>query len=82
MTDVKGNFKTMHTNIDCNLCFKGMLQTDAHLLDCTKILENCSSLADEVEYKDIFGNVEKQLKITQISKTFFEVKLILDEQIS
>ena len=85
MTNVKANFKYMHDNIiECNLCCEGIPQTDAHLLDCATIIDNCPSLADnfDAEYEDIFGDVQKQLGITRIFKEVFDVKFSLDEQIS
>ena len=84
MTNSKSNFKSMHGKIDYNLCDKNLPQTDSHLLDCTAILENCPNLArDSVsEYEDIFGNLEKQLKITKLFKEVFEAKQNIDEEIS
>ena len=84
MTNVKCNFKTMYTNTDCNLCLEGKPQTDIHLLDCKKILENCPKLAHnyEAEYEDIFGDCEKQLRIAKLFKEVFDVKSSLEDQIS
>ena len=47
MTDVKCNFESMFDdNTECNLCNEGKPQTDSHLLDCTKIIQNCPDLAN------------------------------------
>ena len=62
-----------------------MSQTDAHLLDCTKLIKNCPSLANnfDAEYEDIFSeDVQKQLEIARIFKEVFDVKLALEEQTS
>ena len=82
MTNVKANFKTMHENIHCDLCDEEVLQSDAHLLDCKTIIEKCPTLANDMdtEYEDIFSDIEKQLKTTQIYKEIFETKILLDEQ--
>jgi len=53
----------------------------AHLLECTKIIESCPSLADNYDV-DIFGDVLSQLKATYIFKDVFDAKLILDENVS
>ena len=83
MTNVKENFKTMHEDLHCNLCDEGFIQTDAHLLDCKAILENCPILSNDMdtEYEDIFSDSDTQLKVVQIYKEVFETKLFLDEQL-
>ena len=74
----------MHQTIECDLCDEGIPQSDSHLLDFTKLIQNCSKLANdwEAEHEDIFGDVEKQLRITQIFKEIFNVKETFDDEMS
>ena len=76
MTNVRSNFKTMHTNISCNFCDKDVPQTDAHLLDCLFFINNCPQLKDDsaVEYEDIFMDIKAQVQVTKIYKLIFEIK--------
>ena len=72
------------TTLNWNLCNEGKPQTDSHLLDCTKIIQNCPDLANNysVEYEDIFSDSESQLMITKIFKQIFDIKFKLDGQMS
>ena len=81
MTNVKSNFKTMHTDIFCDLCDKGIEQTDAHLLDCLYFIENCPQLNDDngIEYEDIFMNIKAQVQVTKIYKLIFDIKFAQEE---
>ena len=76
MTDVKENFKTMHTDISCNFCEKDYAQTDAHLLDCSFFINACPQLKDDylVEYEDIFMDIEAQVRVAKIYKLIFKIK--------
>ena len=64
MTNVKANFKSMYENLECNLCEKSTLQTDAHLLDCEALIQKCKTLANNynAEYEDVFGIVMNRIE--------------------
>ena len=49
-------------------------QTDAHLLKCTFVQNTLSSKVDllNVNHSDIYGNLEKQIKVTRIYKEIFK----------
>ena len=64
MTNVKTNFSSMYQNLECTLCEKGILQTDAHLLDCEALIQMCKTLANNynAEYEDVFGIVKNRIE--------------------
>ena len=76
MTPVKSNFKSMFDDINCMLCGLGVPQSDLHLLESPKIIENCSKLNDdfETEYLDISADLEHQVQATQIYAAIIETK--------
>ena len=64
MTNFKANVKSMYENLECNLCEKSTLQTDAHLLDCEALIQMCKTLANNynAEYEDVFGIVKNRIE--------------------
>ena len=44
------------------------MQTQNHLLVCSKIVSCCQEAYDNIviEHDDIYGNIEKQLAVTQL----------------
>ena len=84
MLDVKGNFKSMFQgNIQCDLCNENVVQSQDHLLDCQKLIDNCSELYNNVvvEHDDIFGKVDKQLSVVRLYQKVLEVREKLQDQI-
>ena len=82
MIDVKMNFKGMHVNYSCNICNKDDPQTQVHLTQCEKIIEECTMLFNniDIEYEDIYGPPNKQIKITKLYRKILETRSrILDE---
>ena len=48
-----------------------------HLLEC-KVLADClsdKSILAEVEYNDLFGNINEQKQITHVFKQLLEIKI-------
>ena len=80
-TESKDNFRTMYGDASCNLCSSNIPQSDRHLLDCVKILENCPSLYNNIntEHKDIFGDVERQKEAAALYREVFATKQLLEE---
>ena len=77
ISDVKMNFKGMYDgDYSCNLCKEDIPQTQAHLTQCNKIIDNCPQLLDniDVEYEDIYAEPEKQLKITKLFRKILETR--------
>ena len=82
MTDSKTNFRSMYQeDLTCNLCDDDALQSDSHLLECSKIVGMSSQLRDNIssKYDDIFSkDVIKQLRVTQLYSEVFKAKTSLD----
>ena len=81
MTGVKANFPTKFEDIICDLCPLNIVETDSHLLDCPKLIENCSQLNKDIEteYPDIFNEIESQIRAIKIYKAVFESKEKIEE---
>ena len=81
MTNVKSNFSSMYTDVNCEMCDENVPQTDSHLLDCIKILNMCQELRDDntIEYEDIYGSIEVQMKAVNIYKAIFKIKEKIEE---
>ena len=81
MTPVKSNFKNMFVDINCRLCGSNVPQSNLHLLECTKIIENCPILNEdnETEYLDIFSELEHQVRATKVFSAIFETKEKLEQ---
>ena len=74
-TQVKNNFKTMYNgDLLCKACNEEE-ETQEHLMRCKVISEN-TFIPDNLEYEDIFGTVEQQIRITKIFKELFREKEI------
>ena len=82
MTKTKINYRSMFTDLNCNFCDAGVPQSDSHLLDCTKIIEDCSALSNNnsVEYEDIFGTEQQQIEAIRVFMKVFETKAKLEEE--
>ena len=80
-TESLANFKTMHGDISCKLCELDIPQTDKHLLECSKIIENCPRLYNNIntEYEDIFSDIDKQKDAVLLYKEVFKTKMDLGE---
>ena len=71
----------MYTDVNCDICDENVPQTDSHLLDCIKILNMCQELRDDnaIEYEDIYGSIEVQIKAVNIYKDIFKIKEKIEE---
>ena len=76
MTSTKLNYRSMYTDLNCNICSENVPQSDSHLLECQTLINECSELRNDtqVEYEDIFGNTEEQLRIAKLFMAIFETK--------
>ena len=75
MINVKGNFKGAYSNLVCDLCNKDE-ESQIHLLSCCTLLRECKDLYDdnEVEYEDIFSDIEKQLRAVNLFQKVLAVR--------
>ena len=76
-THTKANYKNKYKfDISCSMCNdKVSIQTDAHLLTCSTIVDALATKTEllNVNHKDIFGNVIQQIKIIQVYKEIFKI---------
>ena len=82
MIDVKMNYKGMYTDYSCNICKKDVPQTQAHLTQCEKIIDECPMLYNNIniEYEDIYGSYSEQIKITKLYRNILDTRnRIMDE---
>ena len=75
--DIKRNFSTQYNNnnIACDLCH---VQVDCqeHLLSCDELRKHVT-VPKDVQYKDIYGNTDKQLKIVKVMKQLLRKRELL-----
>ena len=69
--DIKRNFSTQQNtnNIACDLC---QVQ-----VDCQEHLLKHVTVPEDVQYKDIYGNTDKQLKIVKVMKQLLRKRELL-----
>ena len=82
MTNVKANFSSMYDDINCDLCLQNVPQTDYHLIECDKIIENYQDLRDDdtTEYEeDLYKNINEQVKAVKLYKVIYTIKEALEE---
>ena len=77
---IKCNFSSQYANnLDCELCpasGSAYLDTQEHLLSCAKLSIHVD-IPDDLEYEDIYRNVEKQMTIVKVFKQLLRVREIL-----
>ena len=83
MTDVKANFSSKYDDVSCIWC-PNLAQTDCHLIECSKIIENCPELNgdNETEYQDLFDDIDSQVRAIKIFKAVFKTKEKLEESVN
>ena len=84
---IKKNFSSQYAgNLVCEL-FSGLgpayLDTQEHLVSCAKLRMHVK-IPDNLEYEDIYRNVEKQIVIVKVVKQLLRVreKLLCEEEFS
>ena len=79
----KTNFRV--TNVTTKQFIKiNVPQTDAHLLDCMKILNLCQELREDnsIEFEDIYESIEVQMKVANIYKAIYKIKEKIEETVT
>ena len=81
MTKTKLNYRTMHADLSCNLCYEDIQQSDSHLLDCDRLIQECGELANNtsVEYEDIFGDESQQVQAIRLFSKVFDTKSRIED---
>ena len=73
---VKTNFSSQYaTNLTCDLC-SAHPDSQENLLSCATLRKNIN-IPDNIEYKDLFRSVEKQLAIVKVYKQLLREREIL-----
>ena len=67
MASLRKNFQNQYQDKKCQLCSTED-EDQIHLFRCTKLLESCVDLANniEIEFEDIFGSLSKQKKAVML----------------
>ena len=73
----KTNFKSMYkSDLTCLLCQdQSSLESESHLLEC-EYLHSINDLSEDikkVEYQDIFGSIEEQIKAAKVWTKVFKI---------
>ena len=74
--NVKTNFRTMFSNLQCRLCKEvGTEESEIHIMKCEKILsdKNLKRLLESISYADIFGTLDQQVKAVKVWKQVVRV---------
>ena len=81
MANVKANFSSMNSDLNCDLCGNDVIQSSSHLLDCSAILDNHSQLYqdDSIQFEHIFGDINLQINAARIYVDIFKIKSRLEE---
>ena len=74
MINVKSNFKIMYENLMCLLCEEEE-ETQSHLLDCQKLIDNCQELYndDKIKYEDLYDD-KKQIDVTVLYEKILQTR--------
>ena len=72
----------MHADLSCNLCHEDIQQSDSHLLDCARLIQEWGELANNisVEFEDIFGDETRQVQAIKLFSKIFETKSRIEDK--
>ena len=75
MLDIKENFSFLYLDNECTLGCKE-IESQEHLLNCQVIIENCFELSEDidVEYEDIVGTIDRQIKFINLYKCAIDTR--------
>ena len=74
--DVKTNYKSMFSNLQCRLCNSlAEDESEIHVMKCIKIIsdESLKKQTETISYSDIFGSMKQQISAVKILKKIFKV---------
>ena len=79
--DIKKNFPSQYgENLTCDLC-QLHICCQEHLLSCVCVeLKKQVKIPDDIQYSDIFGSTDKQLRIVRVIKQLLRVREILKSE--
>ena len=70
--DVKTNYKSMFSNLQCRLCNSlAEDESEIHVMKCIKIIsdESLKKQTETISYSDIFGSMKQQISAVKVLKT-------------
>ena len=74
------NFKGMSSDLLCPLC-RQENDSQEHALSCETIAHNLTTEEREVNYSDLFGTLEDQLKVVKIFQKVLKIRnLFISEE--
>ena len=77
--DIKKNFPSQCSeNLTCDLC-QLHICCQEHLLSCVELKKQVK-IPDDIQYSDIFGSTDKQLRIVRVIKQLLHVREILKSE--
>ena len=72
MIEIKNNFKSKYgDNLQCSLC-ENHIEDQENLLTCPEIISEVKT--SEIEYRDIYGNLDKQIAAIKVWKNVLKVR--------
>ena len=77
--DLKWNNKEKYKqDLSCSLCRKYPLESESHLLNCEELMmeKEISEEMNKIEYMDIYGRLEDQVKAVKTWKKIFNLRKI------
>ena len=74
MTDVKVNFKGMHSEFECEICEEED-ETQKHMFECKELLHMENYEKIDLKYEKIFhGNVKEKIEIARKFKQIMKIR--------
>ena len=82
--DVKLNYRNRYQNqnLQCSLCLSGEDDSQYHLFHCSKIIDDCENLSNNVtiEYEDLFSDMSLQIPAAKLLAEIWKVRTnLLDD---
>ena len=73
---MKSNYKKQYSNLLCRLCEQtDEIESEEHVMKCVNIVSegNLKTELENIAFTDIFGNLEKQIKIVKVLNKVFKI---------
>ena len=77
VNEIKCNYRTKYeNNMSCTLCSSNTEESEVHLLQCGAIVSEpeVKNLISDVEYSDIFSDVQKQIRAAKLWTRIFRIR--------
>ena len=80
--ECKANFRSMYSEVNCELCTDNKPDDQPHILQCTPLSDQLKSIElsmKKVEYSDIYSDPHKQKEVTVMISKLIDIKKKLIE---